>query len=452
MRNGRIMQSNVMARIASLSAVLALSIFFLTLPAIVPARAAVEIQKVTSEKGVTAWLVEDYTIPIVTIRFAFEGGSTQDPDGKEGIANLMTGLFDEGAGDLESAKFQQALDIAGAEMSFDASRDAIYGSMRLLAEKRREALDLLRLAINEPRFDQPPIDRIRSQIKSRLLSQSRDPEYKAQREFAKALYGDHPYSRPDEGTAETLDSVTADDLKAFHERIFARGKLHVAVVGAIGPEDLKRQLDALFGDLPEKPDLLPVQHVAPRLDQKIPIAYDLPQSTIHVVYPGIARKDPEFFPAYIMNEILGGGTFSSRLFEEVREKRGLAYGVGSDLISRKYSESLMIGTATRPDRADEALKIILEETGRMAAEGPTQEELDAAKRYVIGAYAINNLDSSSAIARTLVDLQIEDLGIDYIDRRVELINAVTREQVFAAARRLLQAEPAIMVLGPEPQE
>src|SRR5690606_28547392 len=159
----------------------------------------VEIQKVTSQKGVTAWLVEDHTIPIVTIRVAFEGGSTQDPAGKEGIANLMTGPFDEGAGDLESAECQQALDGAGAEMSFSASRDAIYGSMRLLAENQREALDLLRLAINEPRFDQPPIDRIRSQIKSRLLSQSRDPQYEAQRKFAKALYGEHPYARPDQG-------------------------------------------------------------------------------------------------------------------------------------------------------------------------------------------------------------------------------------------------------------
>ncbi|TWG97447.1 zinc protease [Mesorhizobium sp. J18] len=452
MRSGRTMQSNAMARILSLSTILALAFFFLALPAIMPARAAVEIQEVTSQKGITAWLVEDHTIPIVTIRFAFEGGSTQDPAGKEGIANLMTGLFDEGAGDLESAKFQQALDVAGAEMSFSASRDAIYGSMRLLAENQREALDLLRLAINEPRFDQPPIDRIRSQIKSRLLSQSRDPQYEAQREFAKALYGEHPYARPDQGTAETLDSITEEDLKAFHDRLFARGRLHVAVVGAIGPEDLKRELDALFGDLPEEPDLLPVEHVAPRLDQRIPIAYDLPQSTIHVVYPGVSRKDSEFFPAYLMNEILGGGTFSSRLFEEVREKRGLAYGVGSDLISRKYSEALMIGTATRPDRANEALKIILDEARRMAAEGPTQEELDAAKRYVIGAYAINNLDSSSVIARTLVNLQIEDLGIDYIDRRVELINAVTRDQVLAAAQRLLQAEPAIMILGPEPQE
>ena len=215
------------------------------------ARAAVEIQEVVSDKGVRAWLVEDYTVPIVTMRFAFRGGSTQDPEGKEGLANLMTGLFDEGAGDLDSDAFQKALDEAGAEMSFDQSRDELSGSIRMLAETREKAFDLLRLAVNEPRFDPAPVDRIRAQIVSGIIADSRNPSTLAQIAFNKALFGDHPYARHDEGTAESLATVTPDDLKTAREKMFGRDNLHVAVVGAIDPEDLKRELDRVFGDLRE---------------------------------------------------------------------------------------------------------------------------------------------------------------------------------------------------------
>lgn len=429
--------------------VLLLSIVFLTLPVIIAARAAVTIQEVKSPRGVTAWLVEDYTVPIITIRFAFEGGSTQDPKGKEGLANLMSGLLDEGAADLDSETFQTKLDDAGAELRFSAGRDAFYGSMRMLADQKDEAFGLLKLAIDKPRFDQEPVDRIRSQIISGIRGKSRDPQTAAQIAWSEALYGDHPYSRRDEGTEQTLAGISSDDLKQFHAHQFARGNLKVGVVGAIDAETLKSELDRLFGGLQEKPELAPIARVAPKLDQKIDVPYDLPQTTLQLAFPGIERKDPQFFAAYLMNHILGGGTFTSRLFAEVREKRGLAYGVASMLVNSEHSSSLVISTATRSDRAAETLEIIKNEVRRMAEDGPTQAELDAAKEYVIGAYAINNLDSSSAIASTLVELQIDNLGIDYIQRRAGLIEAVTLNEVKAAAKRLLTTEPAVMVVGPE---
>lgn len=426
-----------------------LALVFLTLPAIVPARAAVEIQEVTSPGGVTAWLVEDYTVPIVSVRFAFEGGSTQDPDGKEGLSNLMTGLFDEGAGDLDADSFQERLDEVGAEMSFDANRDAVYGQMRMLEEQRGEALGLLELALTSPRFDQEPIDRIREQIVTGIQQDLRDPNTLGQEEFSRALYGDHPYARRSEGTLESLASITADDLRTLHGRTFARGNVSIAVVGAIDAETLKTELDRVFGDLPEQAELTPVAKVEPRLDQQVDYAYPLPQATIQLVYPGIDRDDPEFFPAFIMNHILGGGSFSSRLFTEVREKRGLAYGVGSGLLNNDYSNALYIGTSTRADNVDQTLTVIRDEVRKMAEDGPTEAELASAKTFLVGAYAINNLDSSLAVARTLVQLQLDDLGIDYIDRRVGYIEAVTIEQVKQAAQRLLRAEPAILVIGPE---
>lgn len=428
---------------------LTLAALLILLPAVVTARAEVKIQEVKSDKGVTAWLVEDYSVPIIAMRFLFDGGSTQDPAGKEGLANLMTGLFDEGAGDLDSDAFQVKLDDAGAEMRFSEGNDGVGGSMRMLAERQDEAFDLLKLAVEQPRFDQAPIDRIRSQVVNGIVASARDPQTQAARKWSEAIYGDHPYARPDMGTEKSLATITADDLRAFHKANFARDNLHVAVVGAIDAETLKKRLDEVFGDLPEKSDLRPVDRVEPKLDQTLQVEYPLPQTSLQLIYPGVPRDAPDFLAAALMEHILGGGTFSSRLFEEVREKRGLAYNVSSGLANQEHSSALMISTATRSDRAGETLGVIRDVVRKMAEEGPTEAELEAAKKYMLGAYAINNLDSSGAIAATLVDLQTDELGIDYMQKRIDLINAVTLDQVKEVARKLLSVEPAVMILGPK---
>lgn len=426
---------------------LCFALFFLLLPALA-ARAEMNIQEVKSKKGITAWLVEDHSIPLIAIRFVFDGGSAQDPAGKEGLVNLMTGLFDEGAGNLDSDAFQQKLDDAGAEMSFQAARDGTYGSMRMLSQQKDEAFGLLKLAVNQPRFDQAPIDRIRAQVLSGILANERDPNTVAQQRWLRAIYGEHPYSRSDQGTKGSLTTITADDIRAFHKANFARGGLHVAVVGDIDAATLSNKLDEVFGDLPEKQALAPVADITPKLGQQLEVNYDLPQTSLQLAWPGVKRSDPDFFAAVLMNEILGGSTFTSRLFSEVREKRGLAYGVSSDLVDNKHSHSLLVTTATRSDRAAETLSIVRQVVKDMAESGPTEEELAAIKKYMIGAYAINNLDSSSSIAATLVELQVDKLGIDYMKRRAALINAVTIADVKAAAKKLLSVTPAVMVIGP----
>ncbi|WP_110747491.1 M16 family metallopeptidase [Phyllobacterium leguminum] len=422
---------------------------FLTLFCALPA-GAVTIQEVVSPKGVRAWLVQDNFVPLVSIRFSFKGGSTQDPVGKEGLANLMTGLFDEGAGDIPSDAYQERLDNIGAEMSFSETPDDISGSMRMLNENRNAAFDLLALAVNKPRFDQAPIDRIRQQVIANIKASERDPSTIAAQKFSEVLYGNHPYARREQGTEQSLMTITRDDLLTFHRKNFARDNLTIGVVGAISPEELAPLLDKVFAGLPEKAELTPIPDAKLALGATTSINYDLPQTTLALVYPGIARKDPDFFAAHLMNYILGDG-FSSRLYKEVREKRGLAYSVDSSLINRDHAQALMISTATRPDRAQEALKIIRDQVKRMADDGPTAEELAAAKSYVIGSYAINNLDSSGSIARTLVALQQEGLSRDYIDKRAALINSVTLDQVKAVAKRLLDPAPAILMVGPAPK-
>ena len=424
-----------------------LAFAFLAIASLVPGHAAVSIQKVESPGGVTAWLVEDYSVPLISIRFAFRGGSTQEPEGKDGLARVMSGLFDEGAGDLDREAFQEQLDASGAEMSFNASADSFQGSMRMLQEDREAAFALLALAVNAPRFDAEPIERIRAQLISSIEARARDPQTEAGIAWANAIYGDHPYARRNEGTPEALLSVTVEDIAGFHRRLFARDNLVVGVVGAIDAETLAGELDRVFGSLPEAADLSPVATIVPRLAQVLDLDFDLPQASIRLAYPGLARDDPDFFAAYLMNHILGGGTFSSRLFTEVRERRGLTYGIGSSLLNMRHASALVIGTSTRPDRAADALGIIREEVRRMAEEGPTEAELASAKAFVLGAYAINNLDNSSAIARTLVELQVEDLGMDYIERRADYIESVTLDDVRNIARRLLAVEPAVMVVG-----
>ncbi|WP_184878926.1 M16 family metallopeptidase [Mesorhizobium sangaii] len=435
------------ARLATPLPIVLLAILFLVLPAL-RAHAAMNIQEVKSEKGIIAWLVEDHTVPIITIRFAFDGGSTQDPVGKEGLANLMTGLFDEGAGGLDSDAFQVKLDDAGAEMSFDAGRDGIYGSIRLLSKRQDAAFDLVKLAVNRPRFDKEPVDRIRAQVLSGIIANERDPEAIAQRKWLRAIYGTHPYSRPDEGNIVSLAGITSADLGAFHKATFARDGLHVAVVGDIDAKRLSEKLDQLFGDLHEKQTLSPVADVAAKLGQQVEVNYELPQTSLRLAFPGIGRSDPEFYAAQLINDILGGSPFTSRLFQEVREKRGLAYGVGSNLAGYEHSHALLVTTATRSDRAAETLSIVRQVVKDMAEKGPTKAELEASKKHLIGAYAINDLDSSSSIAATLVGLQLDNLGTDYIQRRSALIYQVTLDQAKAAAKKLLSAEPAIMVVGP----
>lgn len=408
---------------------------------------AIEIQEVVSPKGIKAWLVEDSSVPLISMRFSFKGGTSQDPGGKEGLANLMTGLFDEGAGDLDSDSFQERIDNLGAEMSFSASPDSVSGNIRMLAENRDAVNGLLALAVNKPRFDQDAIDRIRQQVVASLEASQRNPSTIASRKFSEVLYGNHPYGRPDEGTVKSLQSISREDLVNFHRKNFARDRLTIGVVGSINAKDLGEMLDKVFGDLPANAELVPVPEAKLALGTTTSLSFDMPQTSISFVYPAVPRNDPEFFASYLMNHILGGG-FTSRLYAEVREKRGLAYSVSSSMALRDHVSALTISTATRPEKAQESLKIIREQVARMANDGPTEAELAAAKSYLKGSYAVNNLDSSVSIADTLVGLQEAGLDREYIDKRAELIDAVTLDQVKAIAKKLLEAEPAILIFGP----
>lgn len=413
-----------------------------------PARAEVGFREFTSPGGITAWMVEDYTVPIITLAFAFDGGSTQDPDDRLGGAYLLTTLLDEGAGELDSDAFQTRQDEVGLEMGFSVGLDTFSGFARMLADEREGATELLALAINEPRFDEPALERMRSQVISRIVARSQDPGYAAGRMWNEALFADHPYGRPVEGTEATLTAITADDLRKLHQSIFARDNLTVGIVGAVDEATAGALVDAVFGSLPQSPNLVPTADAQMSFGQELAVDYPLPQTWINLAYPGVAERDDDFFAAYVMSEILAGGSLLSELNVEVREKRGLSYGVSGGLINFDHADAMTIGTATRPDQAAEALDVIRDTIARMIAEGPDPEALERTKRYLIGAYPINQLRSSVSIAGAMVGQQRRNLPLNYVDERAGRIEAVTADEVKAVAQRIFGAQPSVMLVGP----
>lgn len=411
---------------------------------------ATEIQRVTSPGGIEAWLVEEHSIPLVAVEFAFRGGAAQDPDGKAGLSNLVSGLLDEGAGDIASQQFQETLQDLAVKLSFNTGRDAFRGEMKTLTRHKDEAFELLRLALTEPRFDAQPVERIRQQVLSGLRFDATDPDEIAGRLWFDMAFEDHPYARQSEGTPETVAGLTVEDLRGYVARNFARDNLVIAVVGDISPDDLAARLDQVFGALPEKSDLAPVPDTAiAKGPARRIVELDVPQTVIRFGQQGIPRKDPDFIPAYLVNHILGGGSFSSRLYTEVREKRGLAYSVYSFLYPLDHAALFIGGVATQNERAAESLSTIQAEIERLARDGPTAEELAAAKSYLKGSYALR-FDTSGKIAGQLVAIQLEDLGIDYINRRNDLIDAVTIGQAKAAAQRLLAGGGMIVAVVGRP--
>lgn len=408
---------------------------------------ATKIERVVSPGGIEAWLVHEPSVPLVAMEFTFIGGANQDPPTKPGVSHLVAALLDEGAGDLDAATFHQRTEKNAIEINFRSQRDNFYGSLRVLRERKDEGFDLLRLAINAPRFDSDAIERIRAQALTGLRRETTNPNSIASRLWWRTAFPDHPYGRPLNGTLESLPLITGDDLRDYVRRVIARDGLKVAVVGDIDATTLGAILDQVFGHLPAKAELGPVPpaHIK-SLGRSVFVDLDVPQTVLNFGGVGITRKDPDFIPAFLVNHILGGGSFSSRLYNEVREKRGLAYSVYSYLLPLDRSALLMGATATRADRANETLALIQAEIHRIAESGPTADELAKAKSYLKGSYALS-FDTSTKIANQLVRIQLDDLGIDYIDRRGALIDAVSLDDVKRVAKRLLDGGILATVVG-----
>ena len=418
--------------------------------AALPLRAGVDIKEVISPGGIKAWLVEEPSIPFVALELRFRGGTSLDAPGKRGATNLMVGLLEEGAGELDSRGFARASEALAASFGYDAGDDSVSISARFLTENRDQAVELLRLSLVEPTFPQDAIDRVRAQVLSGLRGDEKNPNAIAGRTFKALAFGDHPYGSNGDGTVESVSALTRDDLVAAHKAALARDRLYVAVVGDITEAELGPLLDGLLGELPETGAPMPGP-VDVGLKGGVDIVeFDTPQSVAHFGQAGIERDDDDFFAAYVMNVILGGGGFESRLMTEVREKRGLTYGVYSYLAPKDNAALYLGSVASANDRIAEAISVIRAEWERLAEDGVTQEELDKAKALLTGAYPLR-FDGNGAIARIMVGMQMDDLPIDYIETRNDKVNAVTREDVNRVARELLDPEGLQFVVVGKPE-
>ena len=415
-----------------------------------PVAHAINIQKIVSPRGITAWLVADHSNPIITVSFAFRGAASLDPSGKGGLANLVASTLDEGAGDLDSQAFQQELEDLSVSLTFRAGQDSFRGVLRTLTRNRDRAFELLKLALTRPRFDADAVERMRGQILAGLRRSSENPSKIAGRKLLKTLFPKHPYGNSVMGSAETVPLIKIFDLKQFQAQRFAKDNLVVSVVGDLTADVLGKILDSVFGSLPEAASPWKLPDTVPTAGNRtIVIDKPIPQSVIRFGQSGIKRSDPEFFAAYIMNYVLGGGGFESRLYREIREKRGLAYSVYTYLSPYKHTGLIMGGSATANARADETIKILKNEWRRMADQGLTQTELDDAKTYLTGSYP-RRFSSSRQIAAMMTGIQLERLGIDYIDQRNSFINSVTLDDVNQVAKKILDADSLTIVVVGQP--
>ncbi len=427
---------------------LAASLGLLLLTAL-PARAAVDIQEVTSPGGFTAWLVEEHSIPFVSLEIRFKGGASLDRPGKRGAVNLMTGLIEEGAGDLNAQEFAKAQEELAARYEFDVHDDSLAISARFLTEYRDASVDLLKLALTEPRFDEDAVERVREQVLSIIRSDSTDPDDIASRTFDALAFGDHPYGSSLNGTLDSVAALTRDDIVTAHADVLTRDKVYVGAVGDITAEELGMLLDRLLGDLPETGASMPDEAELSLTGGVTVVPFDTPQSVAVFGHSGIRRDDPDFFAAFVMNQILGGGNFSSRLMQEVREKRGLTYGVYSYLVDKDYAQMVMGRFASANERIADAIAVVRDEWAKIAEEGVTEKELADAKTYLTGAYPLR-FDGNAQIAGILVGMQLSDLPIDYIATRNDKVNAVTLEDIKRVAARLVRPDALRFVVVGQP--
>lgn len=431
----------------SVMVMMALSLISSTTPA---QSQSSRITEVVSPGGIKAWLVHDTTLPLIAMEVAFLGGAAQDPADRAGLASLTSSLLDEGAGDLDAVAFQSAIADHAIELRFDAGRDDLRGSLRTLSENRDKAFELLRLAVTQPRFDDEAVERIRAAQMAGLRRRSTEPNSIASERWFALAFPDHPYGRPVDGTLESVPRITRADIAGFAKRMLARSNLRVAVVGDIGAEELGLRLDAAFGALPADPELKPVAEVAPAgIGSVHVVELNVPQSVVTMGTVGLKRNDPDFIPSFVLNHILGGSAFSSRLFKEVREARGLAYSVYSYQVALDHVGLWFAGTATKNERAAESIALITDEFKRILDDGPSAEELKEAKSYLMGSYALR-FDTSSKVAGQLLQIQLDQLGIDYVDRRNSLIEAVSLDDLKRVAKRLSDARNALVVVVGRP--
>ena len=438
-------------RASSLIILFFFALSFAPLKSVNAKESVLDIQEVKSESGLTAWLVEDHSVPVIALNIGFKNaGSAYDPANKQGLARLVSNTMDEGAGSLNAKSFQKELRDLSINLGFSAGRDNFSASLKTLTKNKKRAFELLELALTQPRFDKDAVERMRQANQSRIRSSLSDPSWIAARIMNDKAYEGHPYSMNNGGTLSSLDNISIKDLKAFHEQRIGRNNIAIAVAGDITADELKTVLDEIFSDI-KTVDLKPVENIdIQNGGQTFLYKHDVPQVFIEIMQPSIKIDDPAYQAAQVMNFILGSSGFGSRLTEEIREKRGLTYGVYSYFNNMNYAQSLAVSTSTSVENTGKMLSLIKAEFNKLAQTPISEQELQDAKSYLLGSLPLS-LTSTDKISGLMLQMQLNGRSIDYLDTRQETIKAMRIEDIQKIAKRLLNPEKFTTVLVGQPE-
>lgn len=402
---------------------------------------AAKIEHWRTTQGGRVYFVQTPSLPMVDVRVAFDAGSARD-DAQFGLAALTSAMLDTGAGDWNADEVANRFESVGATFATSVSEDMASLSMRSLTDKALldKALATFQAILTRPRFNDADFQREKSRTLAGLKHREESPAAIASIAFQKALYKDHPYAHPEDGIVETVAGFEVDDLKAFYQRYYVAANAIVVIVGDIDHTQAEQIADSLLVGLPvgQKPDDVPAVTMPEKASQQ---HIEFPSSQTHVLagMPGTHRKDPDYFPLYVGNHILGGGSLVSRLFDEVREKRGLAYSASSQFAPMYRQGPFTISLQTRNDQADKAVEVMNATLGDFIQHGPSEKELQAAKKNITGGFALRT-DTNSKLMEYVTMIGLYQQPLDYLDVFQAKVDAVSLEAIRDAFQRRIKPE------------
>lgn len=406
-----------------------------------------KVEEVISKKGYKLWMIEDNYLPIVSIKIAFtKSGTAYDKEEKKGLSYMVTGLLDEGAGGISSFEYRKKLEALASTISFDVDEDNFYVNVKTLKDNLEETLKLLNLTLTKPNLKPEVIERIRNQILVIIQKKLESPQYVASKKFKESIFGEHPYSRTKYGNADTIKSISRENIVDYVNNTFSKENIVISVVGDVSKSKIKKLLDKYLKLEKGLREVVNIPDVnINKKKQHIKIPKGIQQSVVYFGSEGLKRSDKDFYPAYIMNHILGGGGFESRLLDTVREKNGLAYSTYSYL-STYHKAGLFVGyVGTDAKRVDKSISLIKKELNKLYKNGVTEKELSDAKDYLVNSYPLK-MTKNENLATYLSVMQLEDLGIDFLEKRNDYVRSVTVEQVKNMAQRMLDVDKMTFVV------
>ena len=412
--------------------------------------AAPKIEHWTTPEGLRVYFVAAPTLPMLDLRLVLDAGNARDGD-RPGMASFTNGILDQGAEELNADQIAEAFESVGAIASNGTSLDMAWLALRTitLPEQQQKALDTWLKVLGKPTFPAKEFKNFQKLTLVSLAAEKQSPESMANKAFYSNLYGTHPYAVPKNGTEDSINSLTINDLKEFYQQYYVSKNARLAIVGAVNREQAETIAQQIAAVLGEGEAAAPIPAVAALTEAKT-IKLDFPSGQAHILVgqPGNKRGDEDYYALYLGNHILGGGGFTSRLMKEVRNNRGLSYSVYSYFMPLAQLGPFQIGLQTKQEQTDEAIKVVRETLKRFQTEGPTEEELVASKKDITGGFPLRTA-SNDDIVEYLGVIGFYGLPLDYLDTFTDQVNAITREQVIEVFKRRLDLDKMLtVVVGP----